>query len=95
MINERYLYKTRQHSIGREKMSDYIAILYFSEEAYLLDREAYYLLCNLQEKRMTRDPYELIYQKILDWLVENKRAIKLANKPITLVIPHFNQWASE
>jgi hypothetical protein len=76
-------------------MPDYMSMVYIGEKTYLVDREAYYLLCKLQEKKMPRTPYETIYLKVLSWLVDNKKAIELSQKPIQLVIPHFNQWSEE
>jgi hypothetical protein len=71
-------------------MSDYIAMVEvldesektspLSEMLYLVDTEAYYLFCELQKSKPTRETLRIV----LDWMVTNKKAIKLGHRPIQL-----------
>ena len=71
-----------------------MAIIYLKKEAYLIDRKAYYLLCRLQEVEFgfEGDPSEydkakmMMYKFTLDWLIDEKKAIKLDRKPTHLHI---------
>jgi len=74
-------------------MPEYMAIIHLKDEAYLVDREAYYLLCRLQEVEFGfEDPSEYdeekmkMYKFTLEWLIDRKKAIKLDRKPTHLII---------
>lgn len=74
-------------------MTEYMCITYLKDEAYLVDREAFYLLCRLQEVEFGFEyPFEYdrekmkMYKLTLEWLIERKKAIKLDRKPTHLII---------
>lgn len=74
-------------------MSEYMCIVYLKKEAYLVDREAFYLLCKLQEVEFAfEDPSEYdkekmkMFKLILEWLMERKKALKLDRAPTHLII---------
>jgi len=74
-------------------MAEYMCIVYLKDEVYLVDREAFYLLCKLQGVEFGfEDPSEYAKEKIkmfkliLEWLMERKKALKLARTPTHLII---------
>jgi len=74
-------------------MPEYMCIIHLKDEAYLVDREAYYLLCRLQEVEFAfEDSSEYdkekmkMYKFTLEWLIDRKKAIKLDRKPTHLII---------
>ena len=74
-------------------MTGYMCIVYLKGEAYLVDREAFYLLCALQQVEFAfEDPSEYDKEKMkmfkltLEWLRERKKALKLERKPTHLII---------
>jgi len=59
----------------------------------LIDRKAYFLLCRLQEVKfgyedngINDDEKFKMFTLTLDWMVNQKRAIKLIQKPTHLII---------
>lgn len=48
---------------------------------YLVKREGYYLLCQLQEEKLTANTLK----KILEWMVDFKMAIQLSHMPHHLI----------
>ena len=74
-------------------MTNYMCIVHLKDEAYLVDREAFYLLCSLQEVEFAfEDPSEYDKEKMkmfkltLKWLCERKKALKMARTPTHLII---------
>ena len=74
-------------------MREYMCIVHLKDEAYLVDREAFYLLCKLQEVEFGfEDPSEYDKEKMkmfkltLEWLMERKKALKLDRTPTHLII---------
>ena len=70
-----------------------MCIVHLKDEAYLVDREAFYLLCKLQEVEFGfEDTSEYDKEKMkmfkltLEWLRERKKALKLKRKPTHLII---------
>jgi hypothetical protein len=67
---------------------DYLSLVHIEDSLYLVDRKSYYLLCTLQEfKPSIKELYS-----ILDWLINNKMAIKLGYKQLhhLMFIPSKN-----
>jgi len=85
-------------------MIEYMCMVHLKKEAYLVDRQAYYLLCRLQEVEFGNEDSEdkymddiasdeekmKMYRAILDWLTNQRRAIRLARTPTHLIIK-FNE----
>jgi hypothetical protein len=74
-------------------MPEWIAIIHIKEEAYLIDRQAYYILCNIQDVDFGfEDPSEYnrerkkMFDILMGWLFINNHAIKLENTPHHLII---------
>ena len=75
-------------------MIEWIAIIHLKDKHYLIDRQAYYLLCNMQQIKFGfedgvprgDEEKEKMFQLILDWLVDNQTAIKLSCRPHHLII---------
>lgn len=67
---------------------EFMAIVHVGDKLYLVDREAYYLLCRLQEPELNEEKGRQTFSIVCDWLIERGKAIPLENNPIHL-IPKF------
>jgi len=78
---------------------EFMALVHVKDDVYLVDREAYYLCCSLQQVKFAPnngDDYDYkrieakrqMYALVLAWFIENGKAIKLDCKqsPIHLII---------
>jgi hypothetical protein len=79
------------------KMHSWLAIVHFgtgvNKETYMVDRGAYYLLCQMQKVKNFGDfPEELtanrteMFKIVLDWLVDVGRAFKTSKEIHHLII---------
>jgi len=72
-------------------MTEYMCAVHLKKEIYLVGRQAFYLLCSLQEVEFELDEAKMkMYKLTLGWLIKQKRAIKLAGTPTHLIIK-FNE----
>jgi hypothetical protein len=69
-----------------------MAIVYVGGKAYLVDREAYFLLCDLQKPELHETDGIKVFEVTLDWLQRfGKKAIKLEDGSPINFVPKFKK----
>ena len=70
-------------------MTDYVALVYVGKYVYLVEREAYCLLCDLQKPDLHEKDGIAVFEVVLDWLERfGKKVIKMEQRPI-MFVPKF------
>jgi hypothetical protein len=74
-------------------LNDFMCIVHVKDKVYFVDREAFYLLCSLQQVEFGfEDPSEYdvakeqMFTLTLSWLIDRKKAFPLERTPTHLAI---------
>ena len=76
-------------------LKDFMCIVHVQEKLYLVDREAFYLLCSLQQVNFGHEDdldfdrnteKKKIYVLTLNWLIDRGKAVHLEQNPTHLII---------